>query len=99
MEALKGVTTDQSTGQLDEKYRVVAPETMQETFMSDSEDENGKLSARKALRETLPPPATPPPSTAVRLKNPENRDAVFGERREYKCGELCVATAEVPVSN
>ena len=27
----------------DEKYRVVAPETMQETFMSDSEDEGGKL--------------------------------------------------------
>lgn len=27
----------------EEKYRVVAPETMQETFMSDSEDEGGKL--------------------------------------------------------
>lgn len=26
----------------EEKYRVVAPETMQETFMSDSEDEGGK---------------------------------------------------------
>jgi ankyrin len=27
----------------EEKYRVVAPETMQEIFMSDSEDEGGKL--------------------------------------------------------
>lgn len=26
----------------EEKYRVVAPEMMQETFMSDSEDEGGK---------------------------------------------------------
>lgn len=44
VEALKGVTTaDGSTPQSDEKYRVVAPETMQETFMSDSEDENGEF--------------------------------------------------------
>ena len=43
MEALKGVTTaESSTPQTDEKYKVVAPETMQETFMSDSEDENGE---------------------------------------------------------
>lgn len=27
----------------EEKYKVVAPETMQENFMSDSEDEGGKL--------------------------------------------------------
>lgn len=44
VEALKGVTTaDGSTPQPDEKYRVIAPETMQEIFMSDSEDENGKF--------------------------------------------------------
>ncbi|EEB19933.1 ankyrin-1, putative [Pediculus humanus corporis] len=43
VEALKGVTTaESSTPQTDEKYKVVAPETMQETFMSDSEDENGE---------------------------------------------------------
>lgn len=27
----------------EEKYKVVAPETMQENFMSDSEDEGGKI--------------------------------------------------------
>lgn len=47
VETLKVVTepsipTNVATG-AEEKYRVVAPETMQETFMSDSEDEGGKL--------------------------------------------------------
>ncbi len=31
----------------EEKYKVQTPETMQETFMSDSEDELGKLKSRK----------------------------------------------------
>jgi len=47
VESLKTVTepsipTNVAPG-TEEKYRVVAPETMQETFMSDSEDEGGKL--------------------------------------------------------
>lgn len=47
VESLKTVTepsipTNVALG-TEEKYRVVAPETMQETFMSDSEDEGGKL--------------------------------------------------------
>jgi ankyrin len=47
VESLKTVTepcipTNVAPG-AEEKYRVVAPETMQETFMSDSEDEGGKL--------------------------------------------------------
>jgi ankyrin len=47
VETLKVVTepsipTNVASG-AEEKYRVVAPETMQETFMSDSEDEGGKL--------------------------------------------------------
>lgn len=34
--------TTTTTTVTEEKYKVVAPETMQETFMSDSEDEGGK---------------------------------------------------------
>lgn len=45
METLKKVTDAPISppGSADEKYKVVAPESMQETFMSDSEDEGGKL--------------------------------------------------------
>ncbi|BES87251.1 ankyrin 3, node of Ranvier (ankyrin G) [Nesidiocoris tenuis] len=43
IETLKGVTdTPISPTSADEKYKVVSPETMQETFMSDSEDEGGE---------------------------------------------------------
>ncbi|KAG8239872.1 hypothetical protein J437_LFUL019411, partial [Ladona fulva] len=46
VETLKVVTetviTTTTTITTEEKYRVMAPETMQETFMSDSEDEGGK---------------------------------------------------------
>lgn len=47
VETLKVVTevttiTTTTTTTIEEKYRVVAPETMQETFMSDSEEEGGK---------------------------------------------------------
>lgn len=44
VETLKGVTEVTTITPLasDEKYKVVSPETMQETFMSDSEDEGGK---------------------------------------------------------
>ena len=34
--------TTTTTTTVEEKYRVNAPESMQETFMSDSEDEGGK---------------------------------------------------------
>ncbi|CAG2062786.1 unnamed protein product, partial [Timema podura] len=47
VETLKVVTemtiTTTTTTTLEEKYRVVAPESMQETFMSDSEDEGGEV--------------------------------------------------------
>lgn len=46
VESLKIVTetvTTTTTTVTEEKYKVVAPETMQETFMSDSEDEGGKF--------------------------------------------------------
>lgn len=49
METLKVVTetniTSTSTGTpvAEEKYKVIAPESMHETFMSDSEDEGGEL--------------------------------------------------------
>ena len=47
VETLKVVTettiTTTTTTTIEEKYRVVAPESMQETFMSDSEDEGGEL--------------------------------------------------------
>lgn len=46
IETLKVVTettiTTTTTTIIEEKYRVQAPETMQETFMSDSEDEGGE---------------------------------------------------------
>ncbi|XP_063217305.1 ankyrin-3 isoform X10 [Bacillus rossius redtenbacheri] len=46
VETLKVVTettiTTTTTTNVEEKYRVVAPESMQETFMSDSEDEGGE---------------------------------------------------------
>lgn len=41
MEALKNVTKVAPSSTSDEKYKVISPETMQETFMSDSEDEGG----------------------------------------------------------
>jgi len=48
IETLKVVTetiiTTTHTVTIEEKYRVQAPESMQETFMSDSEDEGGKYS-------------------------------------------------------
>nr|CAD7427611.1 unnamed protein product [Timema monikensis] len=47
VESLKVVTDPSVSGNAtlgaDEKYRVVAPESMQETFMSDSEDEGGEF--------------------------------------------------------
>lgn len=47
IETLKIVTettvTTTTTTIVEEKYRVQAPETMQETFMSDSEDEGGAI--------------------------------------------------------
>lgn len=47
VEELKVVTetniTTTTTINIEEKYKVVAPEAMQETFMSDSEDEGGKF--------------------------------------------------------
>ncbi len=36
------VVTTTTTITTEEKYRVLAPESMQETFMSDSEDEGGE---------------------------------------------------------
>ena len=46
VETLKVVTdtvvTTTTTTTVEEKYKVLAPESMQETFMSDSEDEGGK---------------------------------------------------------
>lgn len=48
VETLKVVTettiTTKTTMTIEEKYKVVAPESMQETFMSDSEDEGGRPS-------------------------------------------------------
>lgn len=41
VEALKNVTKTAPSSTSDEKYKVISPETMQETFMSDSEDEGG----------------------------------------------------------
>lgn len=47
VETLKVVTETTvittTTTVTEEKYKVVAPETMQETFMTDSEDEGGTL--------------------------------------------------------
>jgi ankyrin len=43
VEALKNVTKAVPSSTSDEKYKVISPETMQETFMSDSEDEGGDV--------------------------------------------------------
>ena len=47
VETLKVVTekeiTTTTTTTIEEKYKVLAPESMQETFMSDSEDEGGRI--------------------------------------------------------
>lgn len=44
MDTLKGVSQSSPPSQpRDDKYKPVAPETMYETFMSDSEEEGGKL--------------------------------------------------------
>lgn len=47
VETLKVVTdtvvTTTTTTTTEEKYKVLAPESMQETFMSDSEDEGGEV--------------------------------------------------------
>ncbi len=52
VEVLKNVTESGkaptiAAGNTEEKYKVVAPETMQENFMSDSEDEGGKYYLEK----------------------------------------------------
>lgn len=52
IETLKIVTettTTTVTMTIEEKYKVVAPEAMQETFMSDSEEEGGKFLDVKEL--------------------------------------------------
>ncbi len=46
------VTTTLKT--TEEKYKVQTPETMQETFMSDSEDELGKFSYLKLQTKMIP---------------------------------------------
>jgi len=47
VETLKVVSettiTTTTTSTIEEKYKVIAPESMQETFMSDSEDEGGNV--------------------------------------------------------
>lgn len=51
---MKAVTTTDApmqTSQTEEKYRVVAPEAMHETFMSDSEEEGGTSSFFYSLFE------------------------------------------------
>jgi len=53
IETLKVVTetviTTTHTVTIEEKYKVQAPESMQETFMSDSEDEGGEYHNRKSF--------------------------------------------------
>lgn len=44
METLKDVSEPSMTAASHDKYKVVAPETMLETFMSDSEEEGGSKS-------------------------------------------------------
>ena len=41
------VVTTTTTTTTEEKYKVLFPESMQETFMSDSEDEGGEIMNRK----------------------------------------------------
>lgn len=57
IETLKVVTTTvvstTTTTVTEEKYKVVAPETMQETFMSDSEDEGGMSLTKILLSKAL----------------------------------------------
>jgi ankyrin len=57
VETLKVVTetevTTTTTTTVEEKYKVMAPESMQETFLSDSEDEGGKLHNSDAFAEFL----------------------------------------------
>ncbi|XP_058820039.1 ankyrin-3 isoform X3 [Topomyia yanbarensis] len=45
VETLKVVTETSVTQTVDEKFKIVAPETIHETFMSDSEDEGGTYDA------------------------------------------------------
>lgn len=42
IDTLKVVTESPADDPTEEKYKVVAPEAMHETFMSDSEEEGGK---------------------------------------------------------
>ncbi|XP_053677008.1 ankyrin-3-like [Anopheles nili] len=53
VETLKVVTETSVTQTVDEKFKIVGPETIHETFLSDSEDEG-------------PEGGTPPPATAVK---------------------------------
>lgn len=57
LDSLKPVTDEEksmSTSQTEEKYRVVAPEAMHETFMSDSEEEGGMFPFRFLLTSPHP---------------------------------------------
>jgi ankyrin len=58
VEVLKNVTKPEKgknavSGNNEDKYKVVAPEMMQENFMSDSEDEGGKHFFGTLLRVVL----------------------------------------------
>merc|ERR1711981_1472747 len=54
VETLKVVTeqeiTTTTTTTIEEKYKVLAPESMQETFMSDSEDEGGEETQQESYK-------------------------------------------------
>ena len=54
--------TTTTTTVIEEKYRVLAPESMQETFMSDSEDEGGRHTGlRVVVEKRHAPPHTSSP--------------------------------------
>ncbi len=48
------VVTTTTTITTEEKYRVLAPESMQETFMSDSEDEGGEYWVHSTPKRFVP---------------------------------------------
>ncbi|XP_065160043.1 ankyrin-3-like isoform X3 [Atheta coriaria] len=87
VEELKVVTeidvTTTTTVNIEEKYKVVAPEAMQETFMSDSEDEGGGADE--------PPVAYGRPTHAQHVYLPYyqgnmnyTRDDLMGDQQQYK---------------
>ncbi|XP_063707061.1 ankyrin-3-like isoform X2 [Culicoides brevitarsis] len=92
VETLKVVTetnvTSTSTGTVEEKYKVIAPEGMHETFMSDSEDEGGadEPNVNETMNVVFSNAQTPPhqlPFYQNQMRYTRGEDPSLSDHQQY----------------